>query len=316
MLLSIIVPVYNRPDELRELLASLASQQMLDYELIVVEDGSTLSSESEIERYRPILPSVQYVYILNGGPSRARNVGAQIAKGEYLLILDSDVVLPQGYLRAVQKGIYRTKADAFGGPDAASPDFSAMQQAVSYAMTSWLTTGGIRGGSAEGMEQFKPRSFNMGCRRELFLGLGGFAEDMRYGEDIDLSLRLIASGASVYLLREAFVYHKRRVDLSKFFMQVYHSGAARIELETRHPGSTKLVHYLPALFTIISALCLLSIVGIGPLMIYGLLILLDAKFGSGRWDVALRAVPASFVQLWGYGTGFIFAWVDKHWIKA
>lgn len=314
MLLSIIVPVYNRPDEVRELLDSLTRQLMLDYEVIIVEDGSTLSCEREVERFRSLLPAVQYLRILNSGPSVARNRGAERASGEYLLILDSDVVLPSGYLEAVQRGIYGTRADAFGGPDAASPDFTPMQQAVNYAMTSWLTTGGIRGGSADAMEQFKPRTFNMGCRRELFLRLGGFAEDMRYGEDIDFSLRLIEAGASVRLFPDAFVYHKRRVDLSKFFMQVHHSGMARIALEARHPGSTRLVHYLPALFTMISALCLLSVVGCAPLLLYALLLLIDAKQRSGRWDVAVRAVPASFVQLWGYGSGFIRAWVDKHWV--
>lgn len=314
MLLSIIVPVYNRPDEVRELLDSLTRQLMLDYEVIIVEDGSTLSCEREVERFRSLLPAVQYLRILNSGPSVARNRGAERASGEYLLILDSDVVLPSGYLEAVQRGIYGTRADAFGGPDAASPDFTPMQQAVNYAMTSWLTTGGIRGGSADAMEQFKPRTFNMGCGRELFLRLGGFAEDMRYGEDIDFSLRLIEAGASVRLFPDAFVYHKRRVDLSKFFMQVHHSGMARIALEARHPGSTRLVHYLPALFTMISALCLLSVVGCAPLLLYALLLLVDAKQRSGRWDVAVRAVPASFVQLWGYGSGFIRAWVDKHWV--
>lgn len=314
MLLSIIVPVYNRPDEVRELLDSLTRQLMLDYEVIIVEDGSTLSCEREVERFRSLLPAVQYLRIPNSGPSVARNRGAERASGEYLLILDSDVVLPSGYLEAVQRGIYGTRADAFGGPDAASPDFTPMQQAVNYAMTSWLTTGGIRGGSADAMEQFKPRTFNMGCGRELFLRLGGFAEDMRYGEDIDFSLRLIEAGASVRLFPDAFVYHKRRVDLSKFFMQVHHSGMARIALEARHPGSTRLVHYLPALFTMISALCLLSVVGCAPLLLYALLLLVDAKQRSGRWDVAVRAVPASFVQLWGYGSGFIRAWVDKHWV--
>lgn len=309
MLLSIIVPVYNRPDEVSELLESLTKQSMLDYEVVIVEDGSTITCESVVERYRSALPSVQYLRIANSGPSGARNRGAERSRGDYLLILDSDVVLPDGYLQAVQSGIYDTGADAFGGPDAASPDFSPMQQAVSYAMTSFLTTGGIRGGSADAMEQFKPRTFNMGCRRDLFRRLGGFAEDMRYGEDIDFSLRLVESGAKVRLFPEAFVYHKRRVDLRKFFMQVHHSGMARIALEARHPNSTKIVHYLPAVFT------LLSIIGSPLLCVYALALLLDAKRTSGRWDVAVRAVPASFVQLWGYGSGFIRAWVQKHWVK-
>lgn len=309
MLLSIIVPVYNRPDEVRELLASLVEQSMQDYELIVVEDGSTLPCQDIVEYYSNRLPKYTYLSVANSGPSKARNLGARVARGEYLLILDSDVVLPSGFLHRVEEGIRTTHADAWGGADTAAPDFSPMQKAVSYAMTSFWTTGGIRGGRAEGMEQFKPRTFNMGCKRSLFLSLGGFSEDMRYGEDIDFSLRLIASGAKVVLFAEAYVYHKRRVDLGQFFMQVHRSGQARIELERRHPGSMKLVHILPAAFTVFSILSLCSVVGVAPLVLYALILFIDALSSNDlSWEVAVRAVPASFVQLWGYGTGFLRAW--------
>ncbi|MDO4707271.1 MAG: glycosyltransferase [Porphyromonadaceae bacterium] len=308
MLLSIIVPVYNRPDEVRELIVSLTRQAMHDYELIIVEDGSSLPCRAEVEHYAPLLPSYTYISISNGGPSKARNAGARIATGDYLLILDSDVVLPGGFLLTVESSLRRTGADAWGGPDAAAPDFSPMQKAVSYAMTSFWTTGGIRGGRASGMERFKPRTFNMGCRRDLFLSLGGFSEDMRYGEDIEFSLRLVASGARVLLFADAYVYHKRRVDLRQFFMQVYRSGQARIELQRRHPGSLRLVHTLPVAFTFFSLLCFLSVVGSAPLIFYAALIFVDALRQNGLdWAVALRAVPASFVQLWGYGLGFIRA---------
>lgn len=316
MLLSIIVPVYNRPEEVRELLSSLVRQGMLDYELIIVEDGSSRPCRAEVEAYAPQLLHYQYLTIANGGPSRARNAGARVAGGDYLLILDSDVVLPAGFLDAVSEGIRRTGADAWGGPDAAAPDFSPMQKAVSYAMTSLWTTGGIRGGRAAGLEQFKPRTFNMGCRRDLFVRLGGFSEDMRYGEDIDFSLRLIASGARVVLLEDAYVYHKRRVDLHQFFMQVHRSGQARIELERRHPGSMRLVHALPAAFTALSALCLTGGIGVLPFALYAFIIFIDAlRLHGGDVSVALRAVPASFVQLWGYGTGFLRAWVAQCWAR-
>lgn len=308
MLLSLIVPVYNRPDEIAELLGSLTRQSYREsYEIIIVEDGSTRTCETIIDRYYYQLSNLRYITMLNGGPSRARNRGAQEAMGEYLLILDSDVVLPEGYLSSVAEAIRSTNADAFGGPDAAAPDFDDMQHAISYAMTSWLTTGGIRGGKAQGMEQFKPRSYNMGVRRIIFDSLGGFAEDMRYGEDIDLSLRLIKAGARVHLFAESFVYHKRRIDLVQFFWQVHHSGQARIELERRHPGSTKLVHYLPTVFTIGVVLCLLSIIGTAPLSLYALVLFVDAYSKLSRLKRAAWAVLASFVQLLGYGSGFIRA---------
>lgn len=307
MLLSIIIPVYNRPDELDELLSSLTRQAFTDYELIVVEDGSTIPSQDIVELYRLRLPSVRYLAVPNGGPSRARNIGAKQAMGDYLLILDSDVVLPDDYLTAVAESIARTNADAFGGADAASPDFSPMQKAVNFAMTSVLTTGGIRGASASAMEQFKPRSYNMGCRRELFARLGGFAEDMRYGEDIDFSLRLIKSGASVLLFPTAYVYHKRRIDLEKFFMQVHHSGEARIELERRHPGSTRLVHWLPAFFTIYCLLSVLHLWGIKLHLVYALLIFILSWQSTSSPKVALLSIITSYTQLIGYGTGFIKA---------
>lgn len=311
MLLSLIIPVYNRPYEVEELLASLKEQSYPYYEVIIVEDGSSITCVDVVERYREGLPSLRYLSVPNGGPSRARNIGAKQAIGEYLLILDSDVVLPAGFLTSVVEGIKTTQADAFGGPDAAAPSFSPMQQAVNFAMTSPLTTGGIRGGSASGMEQFKPRSFNMGCRRELFASLGGFSEDMRYGEDIDFSLRLIASGAKVLLFPDAFVYHKRRVDLEQFFMQVHHSGEARIALEERHPGTTRLVHWLPALFTIFCVLAVLSIIGSGFLVLYALAIFLLALYSTGSAKVALLSILTSYVQLLGYGTGFLKAKLKK-----
>lgn len=312
MKLSLIVPVYNRPDEVRELLLSLQAQQYCLYELIIVEDGSTLSSRDVVAELGSSLPQVQYIETSNGGPSRARNIGASQATGDYLIFLDSDVVLPPRYLIAVEEGIALGGYDAFGGPDKASPDFTPMQRAINYAMTSTLTTGGIRGGKAKGMESFKPRSFNLGCRRELYMRLGGFDEGMRFGEDIDFSLRLLESGARVGLISEAWVYHKRRVDLRKFFKQVHNSGIARIHLEHRHPGSTRLVHLLPALFTVASVLCVLTGVGAGLLLLLAVVFLLDAYRLEGDWSVAGRASLASFVQLWGYGSGYLRAWWGRY----
>ena len=313
---SFIIPVYNRPDELRELLESIALQQLSDYEVIVIEDGSSLTSEAVIHDFTPTIHSLHYHQVPNGGPSRARNIGVGYATGDYIIILDSDVVLPTGYLKAVDTALRGQIIDAFGGPDAASDDFTPIQKAINYAMTSPLTTGGIRGGSASAMEQFKPRSFNLGCRRELYLHLGGFDESLRFGEDIDFSLRLIKAGAKTALFPEAFVYHKRRVDFRRFFKQVHNSGIARIHLETRHPGSTHLVHLLPALFTIFSVLALCSGVGIGLLILLGLVFFIDAWLRTRDGEVALLAVPACFIQLWGYGSGFLRAWWRKYVMRG
>jgi len=313
---SFIIPVYNRPDELRELLESITLQQLKDYEVIIIEDGSSLTSEAVIHTFTPTIHSLHYYQVPNGGPSRARNIGVGYATGDYIIILDSDVVLPVGYLQAVDTALRGQTIDAFGGPDAASDDFTPIQKAINYAMTSPLTTGGIRGGSASAMEQFKPRSFNLGCRRELYLHLGGFDESLRFGEDIDFSLRLIKAGAKTALIPEAFVYHKRRVDFRRFFKQVHNSGIARIHLETRHPGSTHLVHLLPALFTIFSILAICSGAGIGLLILLGLVFFIDAWLRTRDGEVALLAVPACFIQLWGYGSGFLRAWWRKYVMRG
>lgn len=313
---SFIIPVYNRPDEVRELLESLTQQGIFDYEVIIVEDGSQISSEPVVEAFRSQLPALSYIAVPNGGPSKARNRGAREASGEYLLILDSDVVLPPGYLTAVDEYLERYPVDAFGGPDAASDDFTPVQKAINYAMTSPLTTGGIRGGSADGMEKFKPRSFNLGCRRSVYLQLGGFDEGMRFGEDIDFSLRLLERGYSTALIFKAFVYHKRRVDFKKFFKQVHNSGIARIHLETRHPGSTKLVHLLPALFTIASVIALFLQIGRVGLLLLAVVFSVDAYHRAGRsLPVALLAPIACFIQLWGYGSGFLRAWWGKYVVR-
>lgn len=313
---SFIIPVYNRPDEVRELLESLTQQGTFDYEVIIVEDGSQISSEPVVEAFRSQLPALRYIAVPNGGPSKARNRGAREASGEYLLILDSDVVLPPGYLTAVDEYLECYPVDAFGGPDAASDDFTPVQKAINYAMTSPLTTGGIRGGSADGMEKFKPRSFNLGCRRSVYLQLGGFDEGMRFGEDIDFSLRLLERGYSTALISEAFVYHKRRVDFKKFFKQVHNSGIARIHLETRHPGSTKLVHLLPALFTIASVIALFLQIGRVGLLLLAVVFSVDAYHRAGRsLPVALLAPIACFIQLWGYGSGFLRAWWGKYVVR-
>ena len=239
---SIIVPVYNRPDEVDELLDSLTRQAYSNFEVIIVEDGSDTPCKEVCDKYLDRL-NLQYFLKKNSGPGQSRNYGAERAKGEYLIILDSDVVLPGNYLKAVDEELTDNPCDAFGGADASHSSFTDVQKAISYSMTSFFTTGGIRGGKKK-LDKFYPRSYNMGIRREVYLKLGGFSK-MRFGEDIDFSYRIVEAGYKCRLFPKAWVWHKRRTDLKKFFRQVYNSGIARINLEKRHPGTMKLVHLLP-----------------------------------------------------------------------
>lgn len=314
---SFVIPVYNRPDEVDELLASLCTQSVKDFEVVVVEDGSTVPCREVLQRYNGRL-DLHYYEKANSGPGPTRNYGVERATGEYVIILDSDVVLPEGYLAAVDEELERKACDAFGGPDRAHASFSPVQKAINYAMTSFFTTGGIRGGKKK-MDKFYPRSFNMGCRRTVYNDLGGFAP-MRFGEDIDFSTRIFEGGHSCRLFPEAWVWHKRRTDLRKFFRQVFNSGIARINLTKRHPGTLKLVHLLPAVFTVGCALlALLTIVGVAlgclyallclvPLVLFALIIFADATRQEHSVGVGLRAVVAAYVQLTGYGSGFLVAW--------
>ncbi len=314
---SFIIPVFNRPDEVDELLESLTHQTLRDFEVVVVEDGSDVPCRDVVERYADCL-QVHYYDKPNSGPGQTRNYGVERAKGDYVLILDSDVVLPEGYLQAVDHELAATPCDAFGGPDRAHASFSKMQKAINYAMTSFFTTGGIRGGKKK-MDKFYPRSFNMGVRRAVYHELGGFSA-MRFGEDIDFSTRLIRSGHVSRLFQSAWVWHKRRTDLRKFFKQVHNSGIARIHLTKRHPGTLKAVHMLPAVFTLGCALLVVLAVAAAllgcphwwalllPFVLFALIIGVDATRSERSVGVGWRAVAAAYVQLTGYGSGFLRAW--------
>ena len=342
---SIIVPVYNRPDEVDELLESLCSQTLKNFEVIIVEDGSQKPCKDVCDKYASIL-DLHYYYKENSGPGQSRNYGAERANGEWLIVLDSDVVLPKYYLRNVENGM--RNEDAFGGPDASHPSFTPIQKAISYSMTSFFTTGGIRGGKGKKLDKFFPRSYNMGIRREVYQELGGFTK-MRFGEDIDFSYRIIEAGYKTALIPEAWVWHKRRTDFRKFFRQVRNSGIARINLKLLHPGSMKFVHKLPALFTLgciglliffvtglvlaimgLSTLtaegcnmglivvyfgCFLMLASLLPLLLYSLLIFIDSSIRNRSIHVGLLSIPASFIQLLGYGTGFLSAFWKRLVLK-
>ena len=309
---SVIIPVYNRPDEVDELLESLCTQTNGDFEVVVVEDGSSVPCESIVQKYADRL-DVHYYLKPNSGPGQSRNYGVERAQGEYVLILDSDAVLPPHYIQAVEDELQARPCDAFGGPDRAHASFTPMQKAINYGMTSFFTTGGIRGGKKK-MDKFYPRSFNMGVRREGYNALGGFSE-MRFGEDIDFSTRIFKGGYACRLFPEAWVWHKRRTDLRKFFKQVHNSGIARIHLTKRHPGTLKLVHLLPMVFTLGCLACLLIAPfwpwSLLPLALFALIIFVDATRLERSLGVGLRAVAAAYVQLIGYGTGFLRAWWNR-----
>ena len=313
---SIIVPVFNRPDEVDELLESLCHQDVKDFEVIIVEDGSEKPCKDVCDKYAGIL-DLHYYYKENSGPGQSRNYGAERANGEWLIVLDSDVVLPKDYLRNVESGM--RNEDAFGGPDASHPSFTPIQKAISYSMTSFFTTGGIRGGKGKKLDKFFPRSYNMGIRREVYQELGGFTK-IRFGEDIDFSYRIIEAGYKTALIPEAWMWHKRRTDFRKFFRQVYNSGIARINLEKRHPGTMKLVHLLPTVFTVGVLGCLLLApfcygLTLLPLVLYCLLILADSSRQNSSLWVGLLSIPAAFTQLMGYGFGFIESWWKRCVLK-
>ena len=313
---SIIIPVYNRPDEVDELLNSLTQQTVRDFEVIVVEDGSSVTCEHVVKRYEQQL-NVRYFNKPNSGPGQTRNYGAERSSGEYLLILDSDCILPPGYLAAIEEELKRQPADAFGGPDRAHDSFTSTQKAINYAMTSFFTTGGIRGGKKK-MDKFYPRSFNMGLKADVYRALGGFSK-MRFGEDIDLSIRIFKGGYSCRLFPEAWVWHKRRTDLKKFFKQVYNSGIARINLYKKYPESLKVVHLLPAVFTLGVVFVLLSSL-ICPyalllLAMFAIIIFTDSSIRNRSPWIGILSVLAAFIQLTGYGSGFLSAWWKRCILK-
>ena len=309
---SVIVPVYNRRDEVRDLLASLAGQTKKDFEVIIVEDGSTDPCGDIVEEYADRLDA-SYYFKGNEGRSIARNYGIERAKGEYFIFFDSDCVIPENYFATLSAALEAHYVPCFGGPDAAHSSFTDVQKAINFSMTAFLTTGGIRGGKVQ-MEKFVPRSFNMGYSRRVWETVGGFRE--MFSEDIDMSTRIRKAGFDIRLIREAFVYHKRRVDLQKFARQTYVFGMSRITLKLLYPDSMKLVHTLPAVFVIgVVTLVLLALLwhwwAILPLVAYVLALWITALCSTRSLKIASLAIVTSFIQLGSYGVGFIKAFVWK-----
>jgi glycosyltransferase involved in cell wall biosynthesis len=310
---SFIIPVYNRPNEIKELLESFCQLEGgYTYEIVIVEDGSTETSEDIVNSFKRQL-NISYYYKSNSGPGDSRNFGMQKAKGNYFIILDSDVILPSQYLQEVQTFLDQAYYDCFGGPDAAHPSFSNLQKAINFAMTSFITTGGIRGGDRQ-VEDFQPRSFNMGLSKKAFLDSGGFGK-IHPGEDPDLSLRLQKLGYKTTLIKDAYVFHKRRISWSKFYKQVHKFGKVRPILNQWHPKSKSLVYWFPTLFSLglLISISLLLFNIIWPIYLYGLYFLIAfilAYFSTASFIVGIQAVVAIVIQFFGYGYGFIKAMIN------
>ncbi len=306
---SVVVPVYNRPHELNELLASLCGQTFKNFEVIIVEDGSAISSKQLIAKYEGQL-NISYYYKENTGPGPSRNYGFERASGDYFVVFDSDCVLPSTYFEEVENALNKQPLDAWGGPDRGRSDFTIPQQAMAYTMSSFLTTGGIRGGKKK-IGTYQPRSFNMGLSKDTWRKTGGFQFD-RLAEDIELSVRMKKLNLRVYLITNAFVYHKRRSTFSQFFHQVFNFGRGRVLVGIKHPGEVKWVHWFPTLFTI--GFCV-AIIGLlipnyrfyllGFFAVYFFLIGADALRATKSIQVAVLSIPSAFVQLTGYGLGFL-----------
>ncbi|MEK8180043.1 glycosyltransferase [Flavobacterium buctense] len=312
MYFSIIIPVYNRPDEIKELLDSLLiSDFSKPYEIVIVEDGSSIPCKNEIVDFENKL-NISYYFKENSGPGDSRNFGMKMAKGDYFIIFDSDCIIPSHYLSTVEKELTNNYVDCFGGSDAALDSFSSIQKAINFAMTSFLTTGGIRGGS-EKISKFQPRSFNMGISKKAFETSKGFG-NIHPGEDPDLSIRLWKLGYNTRLFSKAFVYHKRRIDWDKFSVQVNKFGKARPILDSWYPEYSKLTFFFPTLFILgfVLSVLLLFFGILFPILCYALyylLVFIVAAVQSKSLKIGFLSVIAVSKQFFGYGKGFLDSFI-------
>lgn len=307
---SVVIPVYNRPQEVQELLESLTQQSYKHFEVLIIEDGSSQDCKQIVEGFEELL-DIHYYYKPNSGQGFTRNYGFERARGDYYVVFDSDCLIPPNYFEIVEEHLDREPLDAFGGPDKAHESFSPLQKAISYSMTSPFTTGGIRGNKSHA-GTFHPRSFNMGISKEVFEKTGGYIIT-RMGEDIEFSIRIIDHGFKTGLISSAYVYHKRRTSLKQFYKQLHFFGQARINVRRFFPDQLKLVHLLPAFFVLGLVLWLstwwwmpiLFSLGAGFLGLFILLIFLHSLFLNKSLQVAALSVAAAFTQLSAYGVGMI-----------
>lgn len=316
MFFSIIIPLYNRPQEINELLSTLCKQTYAQFEVLIIEDGSMEDAADIVASYANQL-DISYYTKPNSGQGFSRNFGFERAKGDYFIIFDSDILVPEDYLEVVYSYLFEHKLDAYGGPDAAHETFTPVQKAISYAMTSPFTTGGIRGNKKH-IGQFHPRSFNMGISRAVYEKVGGFILT-RLGEDIEYSIRIHESGFKIGLIPDAKVYHKRRTSFAQFYKQLHFFGRARINIYKHFPRELKFIHFFPAAFTIALCITILSNVMFQPLayvcnfffLLYFVLIFFHALKVNKTIKIAFLSIIASFIQLTAYGLGFMQDFVKK-----
>ncbi len=315
---SIVVPVYNRPDETEELLASLCKMDyQKPFEVVIVEDGSLNKSDAVVEKYSNRL-DISYYYKPNSGPGDSRNYGMNIAKGDYFIIFDSDCIIPKNYLSVVEKELHEHYVDCFGGSDSAHENFSDIQKAINFAMTSFITTGGIRGGS-EKVSKFQPRSFNMGISKKAFLASNGFG-NIHPGEDPDLSIRLWKMGFETRLISNAFVYHKRRIDWNKFYTQVNKFGKARPILDSWYPEYSKITFWFPAIFLLgfLASIVLFVFSFAWFLFLYLLYfgaVFLLSTIKNRSIKIGFYSIIAVSIQFYGYGIGFLKSFTKVRLLK-
>lgn len=314
---SLIIPIYNRPEEIDELLESLTKQTYPDnYEIVIIEDGSTITCKHIIEKFPNL--NVSYYFKPNSGPGDSRNYGMNVANGDYFIILDSDCIIPSSYLQTVHDELSKEYVDCFGGPDAALDSFSNIQKAINFTMTSFLTTGGIRGGS-EKLDKFQPRSFNMGLSKKAFEASKGFG-NIHPGEDPDLSIRLWKLGYKTKLISDAFVYHKRRIDWNKFHTQVNKFGLARPILNSWYPEYAKITFWFPTLFLLGFLFAVLCVIFKFPYFLYCyafyfLMLFISSLFKNKSLEIAFYSIAAAVIQFYGYGKGFLLSFFKIHILK-
>ncbi|MDD3720933.1 MAG: glycosyltransferase [Lutibacter sp.] len=305
---SIIIPVFNRPQEIDELLRSLTKQTFTkDFEVLVIEDGSTLKSDKIVSKYTDLL-NVKYHFKESTGAGASRNFGMQLATGNYFIIFDSDCIIPSHYIEEVDNALKQDFTDAYGGADAAHESFTTIQKAINYSMTSFLTTGGLRG-SKKVIGKFQPRSFNFGISKKAFEATAGFGK-MRIGEDIDLTFRLWENNFHTQFIENAFVYHKRRTSLKQFFRQTFLFGNARPFLNRKYPDTAKITYWFPMLFTLLflaSFVFLLFGFKLFALffVIYFVAIFIDSYLKNKKISVAALSIVTTLIQFTGYGSGFL-----------
>ncbi|KGO86724.1 glycosyl transferase family 2 [Flavobacterium rivuli WB 3.3-2 = DSM 21788] len=318
MFFSLIIPVYNRPDEIEELLESLTRQVYTnDYEVVVIEDGSSVPCSDVIAKYDSSL-NISYYFKPNSGPGDSRNYGMQKAQGDYFIILDSDCIIPPQYLQSVDINLEAQYTDCFGGPDGALNSFSDVQKAINFSMTSFLTTGGIRGKS-ETIEKFQPRSFNMGISKAAFIASQGFG-NIHPGEDPDLSIRLWKLGYTTKLFTDSYVYHKRRINWDKFYIQVNKFGKARPILDKWHPEYKKITFLFPSFFIAgLAGSLILMLINVHFFfylyILYFAAVFVLSSVANKNVKVGLLSVAAVFIQFYGYGTGYINSFIKINLLK-